>query len=298
MPAAIVYRILGNDAWPHHGLGQTEQNLRWLLANEPELPGAEKRWILNRILSPRAEARLVKLLERQDHKWLRLPFDSAKYRTAVASGPARDFGPCNSDLVTERQRRYHAAVLYAANINGARNAAICDAEATADWVLPLDGATAFDAAGWAALRRAMQGATTSFLPIPIYRLRSKCEFFDFATERFVDREDEPQLALRAGSANRFDERLRWGRLDKVELLNRLDSLQPGSLLAKPELRAGWCLRLPAARRGAVRGSDMMARVAKRTQAARWLLWRADVRANGLLAACADRIRGKWRQSDR
>lgn len=286
---ALVYRILGNDAWPHHGRRHTEQNLSHLLDHEPALPGAEKRWVLNRILSPRDEGRLIELLERRGQRWLRLPFEPAEYAAARAGAANADFGPRNTDLRTPDQRRYHAALVYVANINGARNAAIDDAEGRAAWVLPLDGATAFDAAGWSELRRAMTTTAARALPIPMYRLRRDDEAQGFVPGRFPEREDEPQLAIRTGTGPRFDERLRWGRLDKVELLDRLGLLCDGSLLTKPELRAGWCLRLPTRSRGTALGGDLMARVEQRSRAARWLLWRADARSHGLLGAIGRRF---------
>lgn len=48
-PEFALYRIIGNDLPPRHAVGQTRANLRFLLTEEPDLPGCRKIFIVNRI---------------------------------------------------------------------------------------------------------------------------------------------------------------------------------------------------------------------------------------------------------
>jgi hypothetical protein len=56
-----LYRIVGNDLVPRHAPGQSLANVRFILEHETELEGCEKHWILNRIVDPREEERLIEL---------------------------------------------------------------------------------------------------------------------------------------------------------------------------------------------------------------------------------------------
>src|SRR5690554_3566160 len=46
----VLYRIVGNDLYPRHAKGQSRENLRFVLENEPDFDACEKIWILNRIV--------------------------------------------------------------------------------------------------------------------------------------------------------------------------------------------------------------------------------------------------------
>jgi hypothetical protein len=50
----VIYRIIGNTLPPRHGPGDTCNNLKFVLENEPDLPSCEKRWVLNRLFDPGA----------------------------------------------------------------------------------------------------------------------------------------------------------------------------------------------------------------------------------------------------
>ena len=56
-----LYRVIGNDLWPRHRVGQSRENVSWILEHEPELPGCEKRWVVNRIVDPSEEEAILRL---------------------------------------------------------------------------------------------------------------------------------------------------------------------------------------------------------------------------------------------
>ena len=55
-PEFLLIRIIGNDLEPRHRAGQSRDNLRFILENEPPLPGCGKRFVLNRIVDAAEEA--------------------------------------------------------------------------------------------------------------------------------------------------------------------------------------------------------------------------------------------------
>jgi hypothetical protein len=59
----VLYRIIGNDLVPRHSKGQSRQNLAFMLEHEPELKDCEKRFVVNRIVDPKEESAILKLLE-------------------------------------------------------------------------------------------------------------------------------------------------------------------------------------------------------------------------------------------
>ena len=69
-----VVRILGNDHYPRHGRGQTLDNLKFILTNEPFFPGCKKVFLLNRIVDRDMEAELVEALESHGMDYVRIPF--------------------------------------------------------------------------------------------------------------------------------------------------------------------------------------------------------------------------------
>src|SRR5690606_385537 len=76
----VLYRIIGNDLPPRHRVGQSIDNLRFILDHEPELPGCEKRFVVNRIVDPAAEKEIIGLLEERGMPYLHIPFVPDEYR--------------------------------------------------------------------------------------------------------------------------------------------------------------------------------------------------------------------------
>jgi hypothetical protein len=201
----ILYRILGNDIPLRHGQGQTERALAFILANEPVLPGCEKRFLLNRLVDGDARTRFGAMIESAGLRWDAIPFVADEYR--------------GLDTL-------HEKALYLTNQNAARNRCIELGLADADTVMPFDGQAFFSHDAWRSLTAALAVDTESrYATVPMFRL--------FANARALDdrmqppREDdehvrtEPQLVVRRGHDVRFNPHLTYGQANKVELLMRL-----------------------------------------------------------------------------
>ncbi|GAG01137.1 unnamed protein product, partial [marine sediment metagenome] len=61
-PRVLLVRILGNDLPGLHGKSQTARNLSFTLEHEPELEGADKAFLLNRITDADERRRLREII--------------------------------------------------------------------------------------------------------------------------------------------------------------------------------------------------------------------------------------------
>ena len=75
----ILYRIIGNDLYPRHAKGQSRQNVRFILENEPELADCEKRWVVNRIFDAGERQAIIELLEQHEQPYLEIPFEAEAF---------------------------------------------------------------------------------------------------------------------------------------------------------------------------------------------------------------------------
>ncbi len=266
-PEFLLVRIIGNDLEPRHRQGQSRDNLAFILANEPPLPGCAKRFLLNRIVDPEEEARLVALLAAHGQTPVRLAFDPQAYRRAgweTAPIPANLLtGPGLARLDAETaERLWHStwarknrAVM---NNNGARNAALAAGRAAgARWILPWDGNCFLTLDAWTALRAAVLARPE--LPYFITPMARVAENADLLVPGFAPpAAEEPQILFRADAAEEFDPAFAYGRRPKVELFWRLgipgpwdkwkdDPWDPPRRPAAPDRgrfgTAGWVARL-------------------------------------------------------
>jgi len=273
----VLYRILGNDLPPRQVAGQTAANLRFVLEHEPPLEGCEKRWVVNRIADPAAEAVVTGILDAHGQRYLRIPFVEREYaaRAFDFTGlPPRLYSfRVYANRVTSVHRGRAIAwchrhrIRYLANINGARNAALGEGRGRAEWVLPFDGNCFFTAAAWrdVALAASRAGAA-KYLAVPMARVLDNAQLLEpgWRPQALA----EPQLGFRHDAREAFDERLRYGAMDKSALLHRLGV--PGrwqqyaqfvpkwdviDLTPSPEagqfVQAGWVARLYPGRSEAV-----------------------------------------------
>lgn len=207
MASFALVRVLGNDLPPLHRPTQTLDNLRFLLAHEPALPGCRKQFILNRIADPERREALRALVEAAGHPVDAIEIDEGAY--------------CSLDSARDRGD-------YLSNNNGARNRAIELGLATADVVLPFDGQTFFTLEGWQELRAVAEAhpKCPAFV-VPMVRLLDNAEALGPRIERQEEQgPTEPQLAFTRACRERFDERVHYGRGPKVELLIRLGVAGP------------------------------------------------------------------------
>lgn len=226
----LLIRIIGNDLEPRHRAGQSRDNLRFILENEPPLPGCEKRFLLNRIVDAGEEARLVALLAEHGQEPLRLPFDADAYRRAGWETERIPRGLLTGRAIDKLDpevalRLWHCtwarknrAVM---NNNGARNAALDAGRAAgARWILPWDGNCFLTLEAWESLRAAV--AARPDLPYFITPMARVADNADLLRPGFrPDAVEEPQIFFRADAAERFNPAYAYGRRPKVELFWRL-----------------------------------------------------------------------------
>lgn len=229
-PQAILYRILGNDLPPRYTPGQTLANLRFTLEHEEELPGLEKRWLLNRIVDPQVQAELKRTIEEAGQSCDLIPFRMEEYRQAwtdLGATPAEchPWSETFQELSALEQARIadyigRAKNLYLMNNNGARNRALELGFADAEWVLPWDGGCFLPAWAWPELQEAMQRSDLRYVCIPMHRL-TELNPLPTAAERDQLPVVEPQLAFARQATIRFDEQLRYGSGPKWHVLQRI-----------------------------------------------------------------------------
>lgn len=290
-PTFALFRILGNDLPPRHRVGQTYDNVAFILEHEPRFEGCHKRWVLNRIADPDEHARLVALLKKHGQTTIDIPF------------VIDDYSRCRHDHIddasvfraspTPAERERHNKILYATNCNGARNTALRAGHRLATWVLPLDGCCCFTSEGWRELADSLAAAPALDVcrTIPMYRLVENGDYHDFS--RAERREAESQLVFGRDCPLSFDERYRYGNKSKVELLHRLGrrvvDTGYGAHLDDPSARCGHVLRLAS---GVPSGdATFRARIPLREQALDALLARLDAWADGRSPTAARRDAG-------
>ncbi len=227
MPDFIIYRIIGNSLPPRHDGEETYRNLAFILDREPELPGCEKRWILNEFIDRQLEDRCRALIEAKGQAYHRIAFDAVPFLTTFydSSGLPRQYRPFAGEefvglppLAVEWMLRHKSLALI--NLNRARNRAIELGRSEARWVLPLDGWACFTAEAWQAFVDAVRARDDVFYAfIPLARLSDNAQLE--TPERLPPADDEPQIAFRSDAPDRFDERRRYGNWNKVDLLRRL-----------------------------------------------------------------------------
>lgn len=199
----LVWRIVGNDLPPRHAPGAAFAHVRTIVEREPALPNYERRWLLNRIANPEVERDLHRFLESRGESVSCVPFDPDGYRS--------------------RAMRYDR-LCDAIGINAARNEVLRRGFDEAEYVLPADVGTFFTQEAWTEVvstveRYERDGLTRHYFAIPMERVVSLEDAL--SPERCANPRDEPQLLFRRGAELRFDETLRYGHRDKVDLLLRL-----------------------------------------------------------------------------
>jgi len=270
----VLIRIIGNDLYPRHDAGQSLQNLRFILENEPILPGCEKRWLLNRIRQPERLLELTQLLDAHGYGYDILPYEAEAFQSERWDWsvlPTPDYLASRSflRLLSHQRQSWEIALYrhknnYLMHNNGARNRALELGRHWADWILPWDGNCFLTAAGWQSLRLAVASQQDAdYFHVPMQRVADNAQLLYPAFE--ADPRDEPQLLFAAGAAELFNPAFPYGRRPKVELFWRLGLRgpwdawpdEPWDQPRRPRLTpapacpvAGWVARLHSGVRGA------------------------------------------------
>jgi len=231
----MLVRIIGNDLEPRHRKGQSYDNVRFILDNEPAFPDCEKLWIVNRIVDSSEEARIVGLLQSRGQSFHTIPFELDAYRQV----------PWNTDRLSTNQSRFtnadsqprgqnasryethirHRKNLYVMNANTARNAALELARGHARWLMPWDGNCYLTAPAFQQIRAAIeQNPYFRYVVVPMARIVDNALLLDQA---FIPpANEEPQIIFRDDTAELFDENYGYGRRPKIEMLWRLGVAGP------------------------------------------------------------------------
>ena len=224
----VLYRIIGNDLYPRHAKGQSRENVRFILENEPNFDNCEKRWIVNRIVDRAEEACIIRTLENQGQPYLHIGFDWDQYRRIpwnfesfppafFLRGPYSEMAEYDRVLAEAQIRRYKN--IYAMNNNGARNAALRDGRGRAKWVLPWDGNCFLTKAAWNELVSAVKEQPyLKYFLVPMARTTDNQSLLN--SSRF-EATEEPQILFRRDAKEEFNESFPYGRRPKVELFWRL-----------------------------------------------------------------------------
>ncbi|MGE0723204.1 MAG: alginate lyase family protein [Alphaproteobacteria bacterium] len=304
MTSFVLFRIVGNDPDPDHAIAR----LRLILRHEPTLPGCEKRWIVDRIADPAREAETLRLIQAAGHAFVHRPFDWAAHagvpllldavprdrrvhtRGYEALDP-RGRAAVVADLLGARRR-------HALDRSAARNRALGDGRAIADWVLPWDDDCFLTAAGWRAIVEAARSGAARHLLVPTVSLADDAMVLDpaFSPTRF----GPPLVAFGPGSTETYDEALGEAAATRA-LLASVGSPSPA---AAPDRTAdrpvGW-VGVLARRAGAARDPSVAAevRLLRRIEAIglRWARARRPAGRPALLLydpAALDRLRAEWR----
>ncbi|MGE5279390.1 MAG: hypothetical protein ACM3L6_01425 [Deltaproteobacteria bacterium] len=253
-----LYRILGNDLPPRHKRGQHYDNAAFMLDHEGPLPHCRRHWIVNRIVDPKMERKIIRLLEARREPYLRIPFDLEEYAKSKGNRiPARIIAMNYVDrfLDTPAKREEWNRINYVTNINPARNLALREGRKNADWVIPIDAGCCFTPEGWRQIveKLAAQRRRDKVFCVPTYRLSDNGEYFTFDRDRDRFTETEPMLIFGKETRMRFNEHLRYGMLVKIELIERLGFAKrrthAGYVITDPRVKAGYNVRLSSGARG-------------------------------------------------
>ncbi|KAI8973188.1 alginate lyase-domain-containing protein [Mycotypha africana] len=234
----ILYRIIGNDLPPRHKEGQTLSNLQFILDHEPNFPNTQKIFLLNRIIDPVNEATIIRLLDRYNMDYIRVPFDEEEYSRIdfdLEKFPDADF------LHSDDYRRfskvsklraldytYHLKNLYAMNNNGGRNTAIRHGRSLpyAKWIMPFDGNCYLSRNGFKEITTQLEryGDDIKYFIVPMTRLLNNSVLLNNEDER-PKTPEEPQIIFRHDATEEYNLNMRYGRRSKLELLWRLGALE-------------------------------------------------------------------------
>ena len=223
----VLYRVVGNDLYPRHSLGQSRQNVEFILANEPELPSCRKIWIVNRIVNTEERTKVIQLLEKYQQEFLEVPFIEEEYKNIDVDYSTFPEGFFESKSFLKKGPAIKERILttvyrnknkYAMHNNGARNFALKHGREVvkAKWVLPWDGNCFVTLEAWNEIVRDIREKQyLSHFVVPMARITSN----DLLLLKGFrpDPREEPQLVFRRDTKDAFNDEFCYGRRPKVEM---------------------------------------------------------------------------------
>ncbi|KNC84492.1 hypothetical protein SARC_03297 [Sphaeroforma arctica JP610] len=222
-------------------VGQSYNNVKFILENEPELPGLTKRWFLNRIFNQTEKARILTLLKKHKQEYVDRDIDLKEFESQTSieydnplyvrmdhiryTPPMADHHDIDRAIYRESiiDNMYQTRNRYVINNNGARNEMVSLGKKDGfRWILPFDGNCFFTMNAWAEMRNIVhhRGNETKYFYVPMERMQDNADLLD--PNFWPDALEEPQLLFRNDSSEKFDEeKTRYGRRPKVDMLLRL-----------------------------------------------------------------------------
>lgn len=227
----VLYRIIGNDLYPRHRKGQSRDNLKFILENEPAFAACEKRFVVNRIIDRDEEASILKLLDQSGYSYIHIPFILDEYLNLSwdIKGVPEKFAPYSTtysklsppDRGRLTMRLFRHKNNYAMNNNGARNAALNEGRSLAKWVLPWDGNCFITVNAWSEIVSTIKNfPETPYFITPMARVTNNLKLLDSTYKPQAN--EEPQIIFRKDAGLCFNEDFFYGCRPKVELLWRLN----------------------------------------------------------------------------
>ena len=241
----ILLRAIGNALPPRHDPEQAYENLKFTLEHEYEFPYLEKMWLMNRIIDQTLLHRLEALLESHDQKYIVIPFNLTEYSKVQYRF---DYFNPGGDIVHDSKyvrgkmkgkKDSHYQVdeainqdknVFVTNQNAARNAMIQYGQdhsqqqphsTAADWILPWDGNCFLHPIAYQEIYQSLQAMppTHKYAYTSMNRAASNDEVLQ--EEYRPHPIEEPQVMFHKTAVGRFHPKLRYGRRNKVEFLQRL-----------------------------------------------------------------------------
>ena len=271
-----LVRIIGNDLVPRVKAGNSLENLKYIVENEYPFDNTEKCFVVNRIVDPEVECRIVEYLEKAGQRYLVLPVD-----TYSIEAPLED--------------KYKAII----DINVTRNDVLSFFKNDFDVVLPLDGNCFFRLDGWMRLCSSIE-ADRGYVAIQVGRCDGR--YPDIGSSvvqpwfeqyrhggRIIQAATEPQIGFISQDYDlEFDETILDLDKSKIDLLFKLgirgvwddiffpdrckSMLKSTSNFYGKSCQGGWCYRLPS---GIPEPKDNQIRAELKNQAIRGLIEHAD-----------------------
>ena len=197
-----VFRIIGNEMPPRDELNARDEVLKFILDNEPPLKNAKKCWMLNTIHDRIKREKYLSIFSEREMYTVYIPFNKKLFEEAKS----------------EEEKIVHAI-----RINSARNFCIKHGKTMSRFTVVLDGDCIFTKDQWEIIHdQIIQdqkiNRNRKYYSIPCSR--STMSHALISSEAMLMA--EPMPVFRYDSEITFDEKIPFGKGDKLELLFRLN----------------------------------------------------------------------------
>ena len=223
-----IFRIIGNDLPPRHSNFQTLKNVQQILTFETD--SYKKHFILNRIINETVGNIIKGWIINKNHTFYEIKFIKANYMKIH-----HDYRFHIPDIMYQSREHsllyqlrimdhvYRYKNIYVMNNNGGRNTALKIGKKIADIVMPLDGNIFMQDHTIASIHNNIQKNHADYYLLTMQRQGQSGSIW----------KEEPQLVFTNNSTMVFNEKMRYGRRSKLELLWRLNVRRPDAISTFP-----------------------------------------------------------------